>query len=138
MLTVLEFIDTALPVVLAGALGMVLASFLCVVAERVPRGESLMGRSHCVCGRQLDGSENIPVFGWLLSRGRARCCGAKIPARYVLSEAGLGLWCALAALLLPTWVALAACVAGGLVMTLVVWRMAVADGAGSASKPVAP
>lgn len=47
-----------------------------------------MGRSRCVCGRQLSALENIPVVSWLALRGRARCCQAKIPVRYVLAEAG--------------------------------------------------
>jgi prepilin signal peptidase PulO-like enzyme (type II secretory pathway) len=66
----------------------VFASFFCVVAERVPAGESLMGRSRCVCGRQLSAAENIPIVSWLALRSRSRCCGATIPARYVLAEAG--------------------------------------------------
>lgn len=82
---------TALPplalAVVLGLLGAILASFLCVVAERVPAHETLGGRSHCVCGRQLSGLENIPVLSWLVLRGRARCCGARIPAYYVLAEA---------------------------------------------------
>lgn len=68
-----------------------LASFAGVVAERGRRGESPFGgRSHCACGRQLRAWENVPVLGWLLAAGRARCCGARIPARYVLSEAVAG------------------------------------------------
>lgn len=68
------------------------ASFLCVVAERVPRGESVNGRSHCICGRQLTWWENIPVVSWLALRGVSRCCGSRIPTQYVVAE-GL---CALA------------------------------------------
>jgi prepilin signal peptidase PulO-like enzyme (type II secretory pathway) len=64
----------------------VFASFFCVVAERVPAGESLMGRSRCVCGRQLSGVENIPILSWVALRGRSRCCGATIPVRYVTAE----------------------------------------------------
>jgi leader peptidase (prepilin peptidase)/N-methyltransferase len=67
------------------AFGASFASFLGVVGERVPRGETLGGRSHCVCGADL-GAANIPVFGWLFLRGRARCCNAVIPVRYVLVE----------------------------------------------------
>ena len=78
-------------VLLAGAFGASIASFLCVVAERMPRGESINGRSHCVCGRQLTWWENIPIVSWLMLRGRARCCGARIPARYVVAEAGAAL-----------------------------------------------
>lgn len=84
-----------------GLLGAVLASFVCVVGERVPTGRSVGGRSACVCGRMLRPWENIPVAGWLLARGRARCCGAAIPTRYVTLEAAAGAASALA--MLPPW-----------------------------------
>lgn len=84
-------------VVYATVLGAVFASFSCVVVERGRSGESVMGRSHCVCGRQLRAVENIPVLGWLRARGVARCCGAKIPSWYVRTEAATAaLWGALA------------------------------------------
>ena len=31
--------------------------------------------------------DNVPVLSWLLLRGRARCCGARISPRYVVVEA---------------------------------------------------
>ena len=78
------------PSLLAGLygafLGAVFASFLAVVAERVPRGEGLGGRSHCVCGRMLTTRENIPVVGWMAAGGRARCCDARLPVNYLLGE----------------------------------------------------
>ncbi len=61
-----------------------------------------MGRSHCVCGRQLKGFENIPVMSWLVLRGKARCCGARIPSRYILVEIGAGLVFATVAALSPS------------------------------------
>ena len=30
---------------------------------------------------------NIPFVSWVLQRGKANCCGARIPAWYVLAEA---------------------------------------------------
>ena len=71
-------------------LGASLASFFGVLAERPLRNESIGGRSHCACGRLLKAHENIPVFGWLKARGRATCCGAELPVRYIASEAFLG------------------------------------------------
>jgi len=84
--------------------GACVASFLGVVGERVPRRETLGGRSHCVCGAPLRAGANVPVLGWLLAGGRAKCCGAKIPARYVLSEIALALVWGAAACLSPDWV----------------------------------
>lgn len=62
------------------------ASFLCVVLERRLVGEAPTGRSHCVCGEQIPMIRNVPVVSWSLQRGKARCCGARIPGWYVLAE----------------------------------------------------
>ena len=68
--------------------GLLIGSFLTVVAHRVPRGESIVGgRSHCPgCGAQIAAYDNIPVVSWLILRGRARCCGMRISPRYPLTE----------------------------------------------------
>src|SRR5215213_2388173 len=72
--------------------GLMAGSFVTVVAHRVPRGESIVApRSRCTdCGTQIAAYDNVPLFSWLLMRGRARCCGAAISARYPLTELGLG------------------------------------------------
>jgi leader peptidase (prepilin peptidase) / N-methyltransferase len=72
--------------------GLLIGSFLTVVAHRVPRGESVVGgRSHCPsCGAQIAAYDNVPVVSWLLLRGRARCCGAPIAPRYPLTELATG------------------------------------------------
>lgn len=72
------------------AFGASIGSFLAVVFERVPKGEPITGRSHCACGRQLKATENIPVIGWIKTGGRAKCCGAKLPARYLVFEIACG------------------------------------------------
>lgn len=73
--------------------GLIAGSFVTVVAHRAPRGESIVGpRSRCpACGAQIAAYDNVPVLSWLLLRGRARCCGAKISVRYPLTELCLGL-----------------------------------------------
>lgn len=72
--------------------GLLIGSFLTVVAHRVPRGESVVGgRSHCpACGAQIAAYDNVPVISWLLLRGRARCCGTAISPRYPLTELAAG------------------------------------------------
>jgi leader peptidase (prepilin peptidase) / N-methyltransferase len=68
--------------------GLLIGSFLTVVAHRLPRGESVVGgRSRCpACDAQIAAYDNVPVLSWLLLRGRARCCGAPISPRYPLTE----------------------------------------------------
>jgi leader peptidase (prepilin peptidase) / N-methyltransferase len=73
----------------AALFGLLIGSFLNVVAWRLPRGESLVKpRSKCPgCATQLKAYDNIPVFSWLALRGRCRGCGEKISARYPVVEA---------------------------------------------------
>ena len=70
------------------SLGLVFGSFLNVVIHRLPRGENLaFPASHCTsCGTPIRAFDNLPVLGWLLLRGRARCCKAPISPRYPLVE----------------------------------------------------
>lgn len=87
----------------AALLGACVGSFLNVVIWRLPQDDparrSLGGRSHCPkCGVQIRWHDNVPILGWLLLRGRARCCGGRIAIRYPLVElltAGLFLLLAL-------------------------------------------
>jgi leader peptidase (prepilin peptidase) / N-methyltransferase len=69
--------------------GLLAGSFLNVVIYRLPRGESLVKpRSRCpACGHNVRSRDNVPVFSWLLLRGRCRDCAAPIPPRYPLIEA---------------------------------------------------
>lgn len=69
-------------------LGLLFGSFLNVVIHRLPRGESVVfPASHCTaCGTPIRAYDNLPVLGWLLLRGRARCCKAPISPRYPLVE----------------------------------------------------
>jgi leader peptidase (prepilin peptidase)/N-methyltransferase len=72
--------------------GSSVGSFLNVVAWRVPRGESINGRSHCPrCCTQLLARDNFPVFGWLALGGRCRTCHLVISPRYPIVEGVVGL-----------------------------------------------
>jgi leader peptidase (prepilin peptidase)/N-methyltransferase len=73
--------------------GIAAGSFATAVAHRVPRGVSVaFARSECpACGARIAAYDNIPLFSWLLLRGRARCCGARISPRYPLTELAVGL-----------------------------------------------
>src|SRR3954453_19074333 len=75
-------------IVLAALGGLIIGSFLNVVAYRLPRGESLAHPpSRCPhCGAPVKPYDNIPVLSWLLLRGRCRNCKAPISPRYPLVE----------------------------------------------------
>lgn len=93
---------TALPVSFFG--GMLFGSFAGVLAYRIPRGEPFVtGRSHCPqCGAMVAAYDNIPVFSWLMLRGRCRTCGERISARYPLAELAMAVLFALTTVVLGT------------------------------------
>ena len=79
-----------MPIVLlpAAAFGLIIGSFLNVVAYRLPRHESLATPgSHCPsCDAPVKAYDNIPLLSWLLLRGRCRTCRSAIAPRYPLVE----------------------------------------------------
>jgi leader peptidase (prepilin peptidase) / N-methyltransferase len=85
---------------IAFLLGLAAGSFATAVAHRVPRGVSIVApRSQCpACGAQIGARDNVPVLSWVLLRGKARCCGARISARYPLTEVTVGVLFVAAAL----------------------------------------
>jgi leader peptidase (prepilin peptidase)/N-methyltransferase len=84
----------------AAAFGLLIGSFLNVVAYRLPNGMSVAaGRSECPsCHHQIRAYDNVPVLSWLVLRGRCRDCAAPISARYPVVEAVTAvLWALVAA-----------------------------------------
>ena len=69
--------------------GACLGSFLNVCILRIPLGQSIVRPpSRCsACGLKLPGYFNLPVLGYLLLHGRARCCGARLDPRDPVIEA---------------------------------------------------
>jgi len=101
--------EIAIP--LAGLFGLLIGSFLNVVAHRLPgiviaeaegRRPAMslaFPASHCPqCHATLGWRENIPLLSFLLQRGRCRHCAAAIPWRYPALEllgaaaAALAVW----------------------------------------------
>ena len=87
------------------ALGLCFGSFLNVVIHRLPRDLNLAyPPSTCPhCNAPIAARDNVPLLGWMLLRGKARCCGAPINARYPIIEAlgGLLAWALVVARIHP-------------------------------------
>ena len=82
---------TAFLLVFAGLFGLVIGSFLNVVAYRVPAGISLMRESQCPdCDTPIRWWQNVPVLSWVALRGRCANCAAPISGRYAIVEALTG------------------------------------------------
>lgn len=69
-------------------LGLAFGSFLNVCIYRLPRGLSIVwpGSACPQCGKAIHFYDNVPVFSWLVLRGRCRECSARISPRYLLVE----------------------------------------------------
>ena len=103
---------------LGALLGVILGSFLNVVAHRLPRqldresyawARDLLGLepetgdrqapynlawppSHCPrCERPLRWFHNLPLVSWIALQGQSACCGQPIALRYPLLEGAMGL-----------------------------------------------
>lgn len=69
-------------------LGLCVGSFCNVLIYRIPKEEEFVKTpSHCMsCGHELKWYELIPVFSWLLQKGKCRACGVKLSAQYPVVE----------------------------------------------------
>jgi len=78
---------------LAFVTGLVVGSLVNLVADRLPRGQSVLALpwQRAACGQNLSLAEVIPVLGYVLLRGRCRSCGAAIGYRRPLVELAGGL-----------------------------------------------
>lgn len=103
-------------------LGACFGSFTTACVWRIPRGISIVWPpSSCPkCGHRLGASENIPILGWLLLRGRCKGCGLPISPRYVLIELATALLftvtaysavlCRLPLSVIPAWCLIVLCI----------------------------
>ncbi|MDF2470338.1 MAG: prepilin peptidase, partial [Rhodococcus erythropolis] len=79
-------------VVVSGIFGLLIGSFLNVVAYRVPAKITLMRESRCPhCDVVIKPWHNVPVIGWLALGGKCANCKRPISARYPIVEALTGL-----------------------------------------------
>ncbi len=79
--------------ILFAILGACVGSFYNVIVYRMPRGLSLISPpSFCPhCHKHIPIWYNLPVFGWLILRGKSACCKKPISIRYPLGESLCGL-----------------------------------------------
>lgn len=92
-------------VILSGALGLALGSFLNVLIARLPVGESAVRPgSRCPhCGAPIRWIHKVPLLSWLALRGRCAECRARIGWQYPVVELATGaIWAGHAALWGPT------------------------------------
>lgn len=95
-------------------------SFLGVVADRMPRRESVVaGRSKCrACGIALGPASLLPLLSWALQRGRCRSCGGRIDWLLPLMEIGALAIAISASTVCHGWLLWASCALGWTLLTL--------------------
>ena len=73
-------------------LGTVFGSFINCLAWRVIHHESIVsGRSHCAtCDHPLSALDLVPVFSYIILKGRCRYCHENISPRYMITELIMG------------------------------------------------
>lgn len=65
--------------IIAILVGLLLGGIANLVVQRLPRERRLGGWPRCTrCGRPLSWWQALPILGWLLQLGRARCCGRRL------------------------------------------------------------
>jgi len=68
-------------------LGLAVGSFVNVVIARLPRDETLGGRSRCPhCSKTLKWYDLVPLVSYMILSGKCRYCSKKISIRYPLVE----------------------------------------------------
>jgi len=69
-------------------LGLFFGSFLNVIIDRLPKGETfLKGRSHCeFCKHKLSWNDLIPVISFIILKGKCRYCKHFFGIRYPIIE----------------------------------------------------
>ncbi|MFA9288773.1 MAG: A24 family peptidase [Weeksellaceae bacterium] len=73
--------------VMLAVTGLFFGSFLNVLADRLSREESIMGRSYCEsCKHVLEWKDLIPVVSYLYLKGKCRYCKAPFTSQYPLAE----------------------------------------------------
>lgn len=109
-----------LPVSL-GILGLIWGSFVAALCSRWPKGESVAtGRSRCdKCGQKIAPRDLIPVFSYLLLKGRCRHCAQTIGLLPFIVELAAALLGILPLLFLPESQAIAAALFGWLLLPLI-------------------
>lgn len=97
-------------------------SFLGSVVVRLPEGRSLvLGRSACPrCAHVLAARDLVPIASWLMQGAHCRYCGGRIALFYPAIEIGALVVAIWSLMVLPGWMAAAACTFGWMLLALAI------------------
>lgn len=73
--------------IIAVIFGLIIGSFLNVLILRLPKYQSILGRSKCPnCKKEIKWFDNIPVLSFIILKGVCRFCKKKISRQYPMIE----------------------------------------------------
>lgn len=89
----LRMVDTKImSLVLVFLMGLSIGSFLNVLIDRLPKGQTILGRSKCDhCKKTLSWYELIPVVSWVIQAARCCRCHKPISIQYPIVELATGI-----------------------------------------------
>ncbi|MGQ9828966.1 MAG: prepilin peptidase [Roseiflexus sp.] len=74
-------------IVLVALSGLLLGACLNLIIIRLPREQGLGGWPRCTrCGQRLEWWQALPLLGWVIQGGRARCCGRRLDKVYPIVD----------------------------------------------------
>ena len=87
-LSEINLLDPQIKVFLVAILGLLSGSFVTLFTYRINNGKSIIfARSECPhCQKSLKIYNLVPIFSWIIQRGKCSFCHIKISARYPLIE----------------------------------------------------
>lgn len=82
-----EFYTCFMQLLFIFLLGLATGSFLNVLIDRLPQDRSILGRSQCdFCKKKLKAKDLVPVFSYLVLKGKCRYCSKKLSTQYPIVE----------------------------------------------------
>lgn len=73
--------------ILVALAGLLFGAVLNIIVIRLPREKGFSGPQRCTrCGKRLAWWQALPLAGWLIQGGRARCCGRRLDIVYPLVD----------------------------------------------------
>lgn len=101
--------------------GASIGSFLNVLIDRLPKNQSILGRSRCdFCKKKIVWYDLIPILSYFILKGKSRCCHKKLSFQYPLVETITGLVFVFLFKDIPDSFLLRTILVGGIISSLIV------------------
>jgi leader peptidase (prepilin peptidase) / N-methyltransferase len=77
----------SIPSIIAALIGAFLGGLITIITIRLPRESTFRGWPRCTrCQQPLSWWQVLPIVGWLVQLGKARCCGQRLHWIFLVAE----------------------------------------------------